>query len=251
MCKSSNKFRLSVWWMLFLFFSVAFYASPAAAQDKKAQQLAQKAIQQMGGKQGWANTRFIAWSFRDQYQVWDKKADHYRWEKDSLVAIVSTRTKNGKVYVAGKELLNREEKRKLLDKAYAAWINNSYWLVMPFKLHDPGVRLKYIGEGKTMDGAAASILQMTFANVGLTPENKYHLWIDKKSGLVTQWAYFKNFNDKTPTFTRRWADYKNFGAIKLASDRSNPESDFTLENIATPKQVPASVFYSPRPIRKL
>ena len=237
-------------WLL-LVFSVAFYTAPAAAQDKKAQELAQRVMEQMGGKQGWNNTRFIAWSFRDQYQVWDKKADRFRWEKDSLVAIISTRTKDGKVYVAGKELQNGAEKRQLLDKAYAAWINNSYWLVMPFKLQDPGVMLQYIGEGKTMDGAAASMLQMTFEKVGLTPENKYHLWIDKKTGLVTQWAYYKNFNDKKPAFTRRWSDYKNFGTIKLASDRSNPESDFTIANIAAPKQVPTTVFNSPMPIQKL
>lgn len=250
MYKLSNSFQNNMLWLL-LFFLVAFYTVPAAAQGNKAQEMAQKVMHQMGGKQGWDNTRFIAWSFRDQYQVWDKKADRYRWEKDSLIAIINTRTKDGRVYVAGKELQNGEEKRKLLEKAYAAWINNAYWLVMPFKLQDPGVNLKYIGGGKTMDGAAADMLEMTFDHVGLTPENKYHLWIDKKSGLITQWAYYKDFHDKAPTFMRRWADYKNYGNIKLASDRSNPESDFTIENIATPKQVPNTTFNSPKPIRKL
>ncbi|NEM96102.1 DUF6503 family protein [Pontibacter burrus] len=250
MYKLRNNFQDGVFWLL-LFFSMAFNTAPAAAQDKKAQELAQKVMQQMGGKQGWNNTRFIAWSFRDQYQVWDKKADRFRWEKDSLVAIINTRTKDGRVYVDGKELQSGKEKQKLLDKAYAAWINNAYWLVMPFKLQDPGVNLKYIGGGKTMNGAAADMLEMTFDHVGLTPENKYHLWIDKKSGLITQWAYFKDFHDKEPTFMRRWADYKNYGTIMLASDRSNPESDFTIANIATPSQIPNTTFNSPRPIRKL
>ncbi|MBB6609849.1 hypothetical protein H7F15_02255 [Pontibacter sp. Tf4] len=235
---------------LLVLISVAAPAT-ALAQDAKAQAVAQRALKNMGGKKGWDNTRFIAWSFRDQYQVWDKKQDKFRWEKDSLVVILDTRTKNGKVYAAGKEITDAGEKRKLLDQAYALWINNSYWLVMPFKLQDPGVHLKYLGEGKTMDGAVANMLEMTFDHVGLTPENKYHLWVDKKTGLVTQWAYYKDFHDKKPTFTRRWSDYKPYGTIMLASDRSNPEGDFTLENIATPKQVPAQVFNSPKPIRKL
>lgn len=238
--------------LVFLLFLMVV-AAPATVmgQDAKAQALAQRVLKNMGGQKGWDNTRFIAWSFRDQYQVWDKKADRFRWEKDSLVAIISTRNKTGKVYVEGKELPSGNEKQMLLDKAYAAWINNAYWLVMPFKLQDPGVNLKYIGEGKTVDGAAADMLEMTFDNVGLTPENKYHLWVDKKSGLITQWAYHKDFHHKKPTFTRRWSDYKNYGTIKLASDRSNPESEFTIENIATPKQVPNSLFNSPKPIRKL
>ncbi|WP_162427909.1 hypothetical protein [Pontibacter pudoricolor] len=238
--------------LAFLLLLIAVAApAPALGQDAKAKALAQHVIKNMGGKQGWDNTRFIAWSFKGQYQVWDKKADRFRWEKDSLVAIISTRTKDGKVYVAGKELQTGEEKRRLLEQAYAFWINNSYWLVMPFKLQDPGVTLKYIGEGKTMDGAAADKLEMTFDHVGLTPENKYHLWVDKKTGLITQWTYFKNFHDKKPTFMRRWANYKNYGTIKLASDRSNPESNFVIENIATPKHVPTTVFNSPTPIRKL
>jgi hypothetical protein len=248
-----HKFTFGAAGLLAFLLLLAAVVGPVTAlgQDAKARAVAQRTLKNMGGKQGWDNARFIAWSFRDQYQVWDKKADRFRWEKDSLVAIISTDTKDGKVYVAGKELQNGEEKRKLLDQVYAAWINNSYWLVMPFKLQDPGVNLKYIGEDKTMDGATADMLEMTFDHVGLTPENKYHLWVDKKSGLVTQWAYYKNFNDKKPTFMRRWSDYDNYGTIRLASDRSNPESDFTLENIATPKQVPAAVFNSPTPIRKL
>jgi hypothetical protein len=147
-------------------------------------------------------------------------------------------------------LQDQEEARKLKERAYAVWINNSYWLVMPFKLQDPGVTLKYVGEGKTMEGAAADILEMTFANVGLTPQNKYHLWIDKQQGLVTQWAFFRNYGDSEPAFTRRWDGYEKYGKIRLASDRSNPQSDFKLTHLAAPASVPDKVFNSPTPINK-
>lgn len=228
----------------------AFTGKPEQT-DAKAKELAQQVLKSMGGQKGWDDTRYLAWTFNGQYQVWDKHENKFRWEKDSIVAVIDTQTKDGKVFVEGKELQNEEEKQKLLQTAYALWINNSYWLVMPFKLQDPGVTLKHVGEGKTLDGAAADVLEMTFDNVGLTPQNKYHVWIDKEKGLVMQWAFFRKYSDEAPTFTRRWSDYKDYGAIKLASDRSNPQSDFRLEHVAAPASVQASVFNSPMPIQKL
>ncbi|WP_051080631.1 hypothetical protein [Pontibacter roseus] len=218
--------------------------------DDKAKALAQQVLQNMGGQKGWDDTRFLAWTFNDQYQVWDKHENRFRWEQDSLVVIIDTDSKEGKVYVDGRELQDQEQARKLREQTYARWINNSYWLVMPFKLQDPGVTLKYVGEGKTEEGAPADILEMTFENVGLTPQNKYHLWVDKEQGLVTQWAFFRNYADAKPTFTRRWSDYQTYGKIKLASDRSNPQSDFKLTHLAAPASVPDKTFSSPTAIDK-
>lgn len=250
----SNMFKsllLVCFVMLPLLALTAFTTPTKQADDARAKALAQQALKNMGGQDGWDKTRFLAWTFNGQYQVWDKHQDKFRWEKDSIVAILDTNTKDGKVYIEGKELQNQEEKQKLLERAYALWINNSYWLVMPFKLQDPGVNLKHIGEGKTMDGAAADMLEMTFENVGLTPQNKYHLWIDKDKGLVTQWAFFRNYTDAESAFTRHWSDYKDYGKIKLASNRSNPQSEFKLDHIAAPANVPVTVFNCPTPIQKL
>jgi hypothetical protein len=246
-----NLKRLPQLMLLVAALHVAFTAvalPPVSQSDQKAVALARQVLQNMGGQKGWDDTHFIAWTFNDQYQVWDKQQNKFRWEQDSLVAIIDTQTKEGKVYVDGREMQDQEKAQKMRERAYALWINNSYWLVMPFKLLDPGVTLKYVGEGKTADGAAADILEMTFDNVGLTPQNKYHLWIDKQQGLVTQWAFFRNYSDPQPTFTRRWADYQDYGKIKLASDRSNPQSDFKLTHIAAPASVPGKVFNSPKPI---
>lgn len=237
--------------LLILCLCIVPLLNAAAQSDAKAKTIAAKVMKKMGGQKGWDDTRYLAWTFNNQYQVWDKHQNRFRWEKDSTIAIIDTQTKQGKVYVAGRELQNPEEKQKMLDRAYALFINNSYWLVMPFKLQDPGVTLKYVGEQQTMDGAKADVLQMTFEEVGLTPQNKYHVWVDKNSGLVTQWAFFRNFEDKEPSFTRRWSDYKDYGSVKLASDRSNPQSDFKLTHIAAPTAIPDTAFNSPTPIDKL
>jgi hypothetical protein len=44
----------------------------AAGSDAKAIALADKVIKNMGGYDAWNNTRYIAWTWRNQYHIWDK-----------------------------------------------------------------------------------------------------------------------------------------------------------------------------------
>jgi hypothetical protein len=67
--------------------------------------------------------------------------------------IMDAATRDGEVMMDG-EPANTESKQQMLDMAYGAFINDAYWLFMPFKLHDPGVHLTDEGthtddEGKT------------------------------------------------------------------------------------------------------
>ena len=49
-------------------------------------------------------------------------------------------TKQGKAYVNGKPV-EGEEADKLVKGAYARYINDTYWLLAPWKVFDPGVTL--------------------------------------------------------------------------------------------------------------
>ena len=108
---------------------------------------------------------------------------------------------------------------KYLDMGKKVWINDSYWLLMPFKLKDSGVTLKYAGNGKTEKGEEADVLQLTFAGVGVTPDNMYNVWVDKKSRLVTQWAYYEQSTDQQPKIINPWDDYRQYGKILIAGSR--------------------------------
>lgn len=46
-----------------------------------------------------------------------------------------------------------------LQAAYRAWINDSYWFVMPYKLKDSGVTLRYRGQNMTVGGLLAHLLE--------------------------------------------------------------------------------------------
>ena len=82
---------------------------------------------------------------------------------------------------------------------------------------------------------------MTFSKVGVTPDNKYQVWVDKKTHLVTQWAYFEKFTDEKPEFQQAWTDYKKYGQILLSSGRGK-ENGSTLNPIQVLTTVPAGSF---------
>ena len=224
----------------------------AAGSDARAVAIADRVMREMGGYEAWQNTRYLAWSFfGGQYQIWDKYTGDFHWEKDTLVANYNLNTKQGRVYSRGQDISAAPAGQKLLDKLTPIWINNAYWLLMPFKLKDSGVTLAYKGEGKTMDGAPADLLQMTFKNVGVTPQNRYEILVNRATGLVDEWAYFANATDAQPAFRRRWNEYTRHGQLLLAAGRSDAAKPGRLDNIATAQTLPANVMTSKVPVAKL
>jgi len=223
-----------------------------AGSDAQAVAIADRVMREMGGYEAWNNTRYLAWSFfGDQYQIWDKATGDFHWEQDTLVANYNLNTKQGRVYSRGQDVSATPAGKKVLGELTATWINNSYWLLLPFKLKDSGVTLTYRGEGKTMDGALADALQLTFNNVGETPQNRYEVLVSRATGLVDEWAYFPNATDPQPAFRRRWNEYARHGQLLLAAGRSDAAKPARLDNIAAAQTLPAGAMTSPVPVTKL
>ncbi len=158
--------------------------------------------------------------------------------RDDQTVLLNINTDKGRVFRKGAEVTNPDSVAKYVKAGKGAWINDSYWLVMPFKLKDSGVTLKSLGDDNTQEGKAADVLQMTFKNVGNTPDNKYKIWVDKQSHLVTQWAHYPKYTDEQPRFTLPWIDYKEMGGILLSGERG--ERDLT--DIQVFKKLPGTVF---------
>jgi len=192
------------------------------ASDKQAIELADQAMVAMGGRKAYDETRYLSWNFfGSRKHVWDKNTgdvfiDNIR-DKYQLKMNINDMT--GSMIRDGKNITNKDSLDKYIKYGKEAWINDSYWLVMPFKLKDSGVTLKYVARDTTADGRASEKLELTFAEVGVTPENKYHVYIDDETKLVTQWDFFNSYEDKKPEFSTPWADYKDFGSIKLSGNR--------------------------------
>lgn len=215
----------------------------AAASDPKAITLADEAMKAMGGRKNWDNTHFITWNFFDNRRLtWDKWTGDVRIDylKSDQTVLLNVNDNKGRVMKDGQELTQPDSVAKYVKQAKSAWINDSYWLVMPYKLKDSGVTLKYIGPDITEEGAAAEKIQLTFDGVGDTPQNKYNIWISPESHLVTQWAYYAKADNDKPNFILPWKNYQSHGKIMLSGDRGQRK----LTDIQVFDNLPKTVFTS-------
>lgn len=226
------------------------YGNPAAegfnmaGSDAKAIAIADEVMEAMGGREAWDNTHYVCWKFfgRDAL-VWDKWTGNVRIDAgNGMTYLTNINNGTGRAFMNGEEItVDADSTQSLMQRAKSTWINHSYWLVMPFKLKDSGVTLKYVGEEATADGRPADKLNLTFENVGRTPQNMYYVWVDKESKLVSQWAYYPSQEAENPGFTMPWLDYKKHGEILLSSSRG----ERGMEDIMVFDELPESVFTSP------
>jgi len=89
----------------------------------------------------------------------------------AYLTIMNLNTKAGSPWLDERRVTGEQE-LKQLESAYGSWVNDSYWLLMPYKMKDAGVTLSLAGEEKGEGGTWDKLL-LTFDSVGLTPRDKY------------------------------------------------------------------------------
>ncbi len=252
--------RLSSW-LAALALAVPAAATPPRAEgasDPKAAAVADRVMEALGGTEAWNGTRYLRFDFAVDREgktlvrrahTWDKWNGRYRLEAttkegEPYVVLLNVNTKDGHAFLKGQKLEGEEEK-KFLEQGYGVWVNDTYWLLMPYKMKDPGVSLAMAGEEKK-DGDAWDKVRLTFDNVGLTPKDKYWAYVNRKTGLVDRWDYVLKGEDKPPTsFT--WKNWQKHGKVMLADDRVNTKDGTRIyfPVLETPGNVAETVFTKP------
>jgi len=221
---------------------VARAADPAS--DPRAVALAEKVLQDMGGRAAWDDTHYLRWHFfAGRLLTWDKWTGDVRIEApDGRLVLMNVNTRTGRAWKDDREITQPDSLEAALEWGFAAFINDSYWLIMPYKMLDPGTVLHWGGEDTLPDGRAADRITITFdEGTGLTPRNKYDVWVARDTGLVAQWSYYRDASDPEPEFTLPWSEWKRFGNILLATVRGK---NWDWE-IAASDSMPPSLFESP------
>lgn len=206
-------------------------AVPAAAaetRDPKAVEIAKTMMKAMGGEDAWAKAHFVRYDFRvtvdgktvvDRAHLWDKTTGRYRIDSKlpdgkPVVTVFNVNDRKGTVYVAGEALRGAEAEKGLKD-AYGAFINDMYWLAMPWKWLDMGVNLKYVGQ-KTLGAKSYDVVELTFGKVGLTPGDRYLAYVSPKTHLMEHWEYTLQSGTKDAW---DWT-YISTGGVTLAADHT-------------------------------
>src|SRR5579872_3556510 len=153
-------------------------------RDAKAEEIAHTMMNAMGGEKAWYGAHFLRFDFKvnaggkmveDRSHLWDKMTGRYRIDdktKDgkARVALFNMSDRHGEAYVDGKKLEGAAGAKAVKD-AYEGFINDMYWLAMPWKWLDQGVHLQYLGP-KTRGSEAGDLVRLTFDHVGLTPGDR-------------------------------------------------------------------------------
>lgn len=229
-------------------------------------------MEALGGRDAWESTRYVRFDWvvaRDDGALarshsWDRYTGQYRLEfpqgdedgrflalfnvnelrRDSALGKVP----DGRVWIGGREL-EGAARDSALRRAYGTFINDSYWLLMPFKWADPGVHLSW--EGRTtleeIEGEESfPTVHLTFEeDLGVTTD-QYWGYIDPGSHLMTAWKYHLEGREEEGAVIR-WENWRQVGPIRLATDRVWPDGSRNIwfEELAASRTVPEGAFQPP------
>ena len=236
---------------------------PPAQIDELALPIVQALTDAMGGQATWDRLPYFRFDFvvvRDGKEVarfrhwWDKARGRCRVEgpddQDRVVtAIFDLATRTGKSFTDGIVDTDPTNIRNIIEMGYERWVNDTYWLIMPFKLHDPGTRLRYSRKETGGNGEIWDVLELSFGKgVGLTPEDRYWLFVNRQTHLMDRWEYVLT-GQKPPPQTATWESWTSIGPLKLPLARrfQGKPAMLRFENVAAPATMDESVFTHSRP----
>lgn len=233
-----NRIRLTA-----LLLMVSHVISAQNRSDSEAvSKLALDVMNRMGGRENFDSTHYIGWNFFGTRQIiWDKLHNRVRVDylKKKITIIADIEGDECRVFINEVESMHPDSINKYRQRAKLIWMNDSYWLIMPFKLLDPGVTLTSLGQVQLNDSTSAEVLEMTFDAVGATPQNKYRIYIDDRSGLIVRWDFYEKSTDPEPEFSNSWGNYQQYGNILLSDDRGE---EGKLSDIHVWDTLPEEVF---------
>jgi len=225
---------------------------------------------QAHGADAWATAPYLRFNFGVETpngtqivarHLWDRTTGDYRAEwstgpDSSYVALVNVREVEnerpaGTAYLNGEKLTGSAGK-KARKRAYGRFVNDTYWLLAPLKMFDPGVRRTYLPDSST---AEHDVIRLTFGDVGLTPDDRYWLYVSAETGRLDRWAFhLQGMSDKAPAQPFDWTNYTTLeapgGTVRLAARKEAIGGDQAIltNRAALPDSLPEGAFSAPNPM---
>lgn len=129
----------------------------------------------------WERTKAVRWTFAGRNShLWDRERNLVRVSWDDTVVLLRLNDRGGLVLREGREV-SGSDAEEALGEAYAAWINDSFWLNPIAMFRGEGVSRATVPLAAGGDG-----LLISYEAGGLTPGDAY-LWLPGEGGLPRAW----------------------------------------------------------------
>jgi hypothetical protein len=237
-------------------------APPAAANeaphanDPRAIKIAEDVMTALGGKQNWDALTGLRWTFgamvndtvrSSRRHAWDK---HTGWHKvegktakgDAFVIVHKIGTTEGRAWMNGKPI-EGDSLQKLIKLGERMWVNDTYWMLMPYKMLDPGVMLAYDSEKKVGD-MSCDVISMTFDHVGQTPGDHYWVDVDQATHRVVRWEMVLQ-GDQPPPVAYTWEGWVQQGGLWFPTAHKKDKVNVFTNDVVAVSSFPPNEFTAP------
>ncbi|WP_298237020.1 hypothetical protein [uncultured Algibacter sp.] len=162
------------------------------------------------GYENWKNVSKVYFTFNDKRNwIWQPKTNHITLIKDNDTISY-----------------NRNKIDSTLTKTDRAFINDKFWLLIPFQLiWDKGISIST--PSKTIapiSKAEINKITLTYSNEGgYTPGDAYDLYYNDEF-IIKEWG-FRRGNSAEARLINTFENLRDFNGIKIALDHKNDKGD--------------------------
>ena len=190
MAGSKSKWKTWLKWLVlgFLVLVLALFVTlkalskprPEVVSSPAADALARKMLLAVNDE-AWQKTGAVRWIFANRHEhLWDRHRHLARVRWSNHEVLVNLHSRKGLAFRNGVQL-SGDGAQKLVDKAWAYWANDSFWLNPVSKAFDEGVSRGLVDTGEAQPG-----LLVSYGSGGVTPGDAY-LWHLDEQGLPQCW----------------------------------------------------------------
>lgn len=236
-----------------------------AAGDERAGRVAERVLAFSGGVS--TKLKYVRFVFTSEENgkvgisrthYWDVRGRRHRIEMtgeegEPVVCLTYLDDKMGVCSVGGEALLG-DAAGPHLDRAYAAWTNDSHWLLMPYKMTDPGVGLEYAGEQEER-GAVYDKVHVTFGSGdGPVPDEESWVYVDRKSGRPDRSECVSRAEDGEKEagdpIVWEWTGWERRGGMMFSTERGTPDGKrkIRFNDLEVYESLPEIVFAGTSPV---
>ncbi|MFQ5743376.1 MAG: hypothetical protein ACE5HV_07290 [Acidobacteriota bacterium] len=242
---------------------------PDPRSDPEAITVAERMLEAIGGWQAWERTRYLRFGFVVEQEgeraavspqhLWDRWTSDYRLEGGRRIdgrpsqglVLLNLDSHEGSAYTRSGSgdwvAVSENAVAAWLDWAHGRFINDTYWLLMPYKLQDKGVILK-AAPSETIDGVEYNVVHLSFDKVGRTPGDQYWAFIDPKTWLMARWGYVLQ-GTEPPRTEWAWTEWEPYGRLMLSRTKvlQDPQRQVRIifDPLAVLESLDPAVFSNP------